>query len=784
MEYYGNTLCISAPELFGKGIMTKSCYSSAVNRGRLNVVRRGGGSSGSCALIAVDSLPTKYREKVEAQFPDGPEVRLEGWVTSHYQIDQGAMAFFHDRRKTGLDLTPEKVQEYVVNASVLNTCIALYDRAAAYRKLMGETYDWKMMAKVVEVLKEKYHHTLPASMLRFKQKVNQYRKGGYAALISGKFGNQNTRKVDMKLERLVLGLWCLPNKPYGSQVRDLYDSFICGELDAYDVKTGELFNPDDFTDKNGEPVSLSDSTIRNILNKPANRLIWDKSQLSWTSFMHEAMPHMHRHAGEFSLSQITMDDVDLTRKLKDTKLRVKAYYAYDSVSQCVIGASYSRNKDPQLVRECFRDMFRLIAKHGWGIPAGIEVENHLMTEYKYTLLQEGTVFAHVRYCAPQNSQEKYAEAMNGAKKRSVIHRNHTGIGRFYGKWQWRAESKKVSDASNDTYEDKEYYSYDELVADDRRDNYEWNHALHPNQKKYKGMTRWDVLMENINPNLRPFDAVTFARYIGESVETSVRRNSTVRVAYEDWWLSSPEVLEKLVPNNYKVTAYYLPDEDGKPQDVFIFQGDRYIDQVERVETYNRVMAEQTEEDKRKFYHQQKKVREFDEYVEDKMVPQMGTMEREDNPDTITHKDKIEDYEAERKKEIEALTAEPPGAQAQATWQQGMGVSAPDVPDKPNEVQGAFACHDGVPSEGWRNICFTDTAQPRPSSGDLVQSLVQVERQDGEVSSGSIQGQVAEPSRNPEYAGVASPLFGDDEITALLAESEPEEDTIRRARDMM
>ena len=784
MEYYGNTLCISAPELFGKGIMTKSCYSSAVNRGRLNVVRRGGGSSGSCALIAVDSLPTKYREKVEAQFPDGPEVRLEGWVTSHYQIDQGAMAFFHDRRKTGLDLTPEKVQEYVVNASVLNTCIALYDRAAAYRKLMGETYDWKMMAKVVEVLKEKYHHTLPASMLRFKQKVNQYRKGGYAALISGKFGNQNTRKVDMKLERLVLGLWCLPNKPYGSQVRDLYDSFICGELDAYDVKTGELFNPDDFTDKNGEPVSLSDSTIRNILNKPANRLIWDKSQLSWTSFMHEAMPHMHRHAGEFSLSQITMDDVDLTRKLKDTKLRVKAYYAYDSVSQCVIGASYSRNKDPQLVRECFRDMFRLIAKHGWGIPAGIEVENHLMTEYKYTLLQEGTVFAHVRYCAPQNSQEKYAEAMNGAKKRSVIHRNHTGIGRFYGKWQWRAESKKVSDASNDTYEDKEYYSYDELVADDRRDNYEWNHALHPNQKKYKGMTRWDVLMENINPNLRPFDAVTLARYIGESVETSVRRNSTVRVAYEDWWLSSPEVLERLAPNNYKVTAYYLPDEDGKPQDVFIFQGDRYIDQVERVETYNRVMAEQTEEDKRKFYHQQKKVREFDEYVEDKMVPQMGTMEREDNPDTITHKDKIEDYEAERKKEIEALTAEPPGAQAQATWQQGMGVSAPDVPDKPNEVQGAFACHDGVPSEGWRNICFTDTAQPRPSSGDLVQSLVQVERQDGEVSSGSIQGQVAEPSRNPEYAGVASPLFGDDEITALLAESEPEEDTIRRARDMM
>ena len=641
MEYYGNTLCISAPELFERGIMSKSCYSSAVNRGRLNVVRRGGGASGCVALIAVDSLPTKYREKVEEAFPGGPEVRLRGWITSNYEVDQNAIVFFNDRKQTGLDLTPDKIQEYVVNASVLNTCIKLYNRASAYRKLMGEKYDWEMMAATIKLLKEEYHHTLPESTLRFRKKVNEYQKGGYGVLISGKFGNQNTRKVDLKTEKLVMGLQLLPNKPYNSQVKDLYDAFVCGELDVYDVQTGELFNPEDFCDKDGNPKSLSDSTIRNILNKPKNRLIWDKSQLSWSSFMHEAMPHMHRHQGEYSLSQVTMDDVDLTRKLKDTKLRVKAYYAYDVVSQCVIGASYSRDKDQNLVRDCFRDMFRLIAKHGWGIPAGIEVENHLMTDYKYTLLQEGAVFSHVRFCAPLNSQEKYAEALNGAKKTRIIHRNHTAIGRFYGKWKWRAESKKISDASNDTYEDKNYYTFEELVADDRRDNYEWNHTLHPNQKKYKGMTRWDVLMENINPQLKPFDAVTLARYIGEKVETSVRRNSTVRVAYEDWWLSKPEVLEKLAPNNYKVTAYYLPDEDGKPQDVFIFQGDRYIDQVERVETYNRVMAEQTEEDKKKFYHQQKKVKEFIRYTGSIMVPKVGTLD------------------TDRKKEIEVLTAEPP-----------------------------------------------------------------------------------------------------------------------------
>ena len=104
------------------------------------------------------------------------------------------------------------------------------------------------------------------------------------------------------------------------------------------------------------------------------------------------------------------------------------------------------------------------------------------------------------------------------------------------------------------------------------------------------MTRWDVLVANINPTLQPLDKLTLSRYIGERVPTSVRRNSTVRVRHEDWWLSAPEVLEKLDPNNYKVTAYFLPDENGEPTDVYIFQDDRYIGKVEKVQTYNRVLA--------------------------------------------------------------------------------------------------------------------------------------------------------------------------------------------------
>lgn len=625
MEYYGNKLCISYPEFVDSGIVSVANYKQLASRGRIDVVRHGGGASGCCALISIDSLPSKYKAAVEKMYPGGDEVRIKTWVLSNYEMDQAAVAFFHDRSKTGIDLDEKKKREYIINASVLNCCIKLYERARDSQRLFGGRYNWDMMAKTIETLREELGHTLPASTLRFRKKVNDYKRNGYGCLISGKFGNQSARKVDYKTKQLVRGLAVLPNKPYNSNVHEMYISFVCGELDVYDPKTGELFNPDDFTDKNGDPKFLSESTINNILNEPATKMLIEKSLSSWSTFMHEQMPYMHRHSGQFSLSQITMDDVDLTRKLKDTKQRVHAYYAYDVVSQCVIGASYARKKDERLVVDCFRDMFRLIARNDWGIPAGIEVENHLMSQYKEGFLKAETVFQFVRFCAPLNSQEKYAEPLNGAKKRSVIHKNHEGIGRFYGKGKWRQEYQKISDETNELYEDKEYFTWEQLVADDRKDNEEWNNMLHPNQKMYPGMTRWQVLEANINPNLLPYDTRTLAYHIGERVETSIRRNSTVRVAHEDWWLSSTSVLERLEPNNYKVTACYLPDDEGAPQEVFIYQKGKYIDTVEKVNTYSRVMAEQTEEDQAAFVEQQKKIAKFNKYVEDNAIDRLGIL---------------------------------------------------------------------------------------------------------------------------------------------------------------
>ena len=625
MEYYGNALCVSYEDLVDGGIMTASNYKAMAHRGKFTVVRKAHGL-GNCALIAVDSLPEKYKAEVKKLYPDGNRTRLLEWVKRNYERDQEAYSFFFDKGNTGVDLPQDKVLEYTVNASVLNCCIRLYDRASMCQKMFGNRYNWDEMAAVIDALRELYGHTLPASTMRFRKKVAQYKREGYICLVSGKFGNQSARKVDYRTERLILGIACLPNKPFNTNVAELYNMFVCGELDVWDPESGEMFNPDDFTDKNGEPMVLSETTINNYLNSPKNRVLIDHLQMSWTTYMHEVMPHVHRHAPEFSFSKISFDDRDLPRKLKDTKQRPKAYYAYDVTSQCVVGYAYNRNKNTDLVVDCFRSLFILIEREGWGCPAQVEVENHLMSQWRDSFLKAGVMFPFVRFCAPQNSQEKYAENLNGAKKRSVEHRNHLGIGRFYAKDRhYRTESVKISDETNELYEDKEYYTWEQLIAEDLKDIEQFNHTLHPNQKKYKGMTRWQVLVENMNPTLKPLDKAICARYVGEHVSTSIRRNSYCRVQGKDWWLSQVEVIEKLAPNDFKVEAYYLTDEHGEATDVWIYQDDMLVDKLEDVGTFNTADAEQTDEDREIFTAQQKKIAHFGKYVRDNAISRVGVM---------------------------------------------------------------------------------------------------------------------------------------------------------------
>ena len=671
MEYYDDKLCISYDDLTrndapagqpGDAIMSASNYKKLAASKQINVARSGRGLNGY-ALIELESLPERFRERIRHKYPQGANMYLHRYFDRFYELDTAAREFYSTEvfKADGANISTKVQKEYTVNASVLNTIIKFSQTREAVKRSMGGKMKWDEVVEAVEYFRTKVGHTLPAS--RLQDTIRKYKEGSYAALVSKKYNNQSARKVSVNLERLIIAIAVQDNSPFNTMIMEQINAFFAGEIDVVDTTTGELFNPEDFY-KNGEPITISRATVWNYINNPKNRVIIENMRQDWTNFNHSMRPYMHRERPNFSFSKISLDDRDLPR-MTHNGIRPKAYYAYDLASGCVIGYSHCREKTANLFLDCIRSMFRLIYKNDWGIPGEVEVENHLVRQFKDTIMEPGIIFPMVHWCAPTNSQEKGAEHLNRAKKYSVEKKNHAGIGRWWSKLSAnKVYDKKVFDEKNNTYVDKKTYEYEELIADDVADIIEFNNMLHPNQKKYPGMTRWQVLCGNMNPNLRKMNKKEVIRQIGYCTPTSITRNSCVRVQYRDFWLSSPDVLSRLEPNNYKVKAYYLPDKEGNFDEVYIFQDGDYIDTCKYIGEYQEAWVERTEEDDKIFIEQRKYISKFDKMVKDNKPTRVQVISQE-------RKQNIEQLEQQ---EVKAIPL-PPEEEQQYT-----------MPEKPQEQE--------------------------------------------------------------------------------------------------
>lgn len=661
MEYYGKILCISYNDLTyddrpvmvnGKAdysrsrtlkgvhpstlseeelapIMSIPNYKKLAAKEKINVVRSGRGLGGY-VLVEIATMPLRFQERIKLKYGDMKEDVIRNWLGSHYHIDAKAREFYtRFRFDNGDALPPEHIQEYTVNASVIEAVMRAMEDATFMRKAMkAGPVNWGELAGAISYYQAEFGHTLPVSSNRFKKRVNDFKANGYESLISRKFMNQNRRKVTYDIERLLLSIDAQPEQPFNTTVWEQYNLFVQGELELYDPETGEVLNPADFTDKDGNPLVLSPATVANYLNNPKNKALRGKLHMSQWDFNNAYRPYHLRSIGEYSLSKVSLDDRDLPRPMKDGN-RVKAYYAYDVVSGAVVGYAYNRYKTTELFLDCMRNMFQTLDRNGMYIPAELEVEHHLVSDFADGLMQAGTVFPLIRWCNPGNSREKRAEHKNREKKYGVEKRTQVGIGRWYAKLEAnRPKEEKVYDEKNNTYKVKTY-SCEELVADDIRAIETFNAQPHPNQKRYPGMSRWDVLCAHQNPNLAPWDKAVLYRFIGQHTETTIRQNTYCTVMYNQYGLPSPEIIEKLEPRNYKVDAYYLPDADGTINEVYIYQNGRYIATCKPVARYNENTAEQTEYDKAAYTEQSKYVAQFDKMMKDGKIKRVGILAKEE-----------------------------------------------------------------------------------------------------------------------------------------------------------
>lgn len=628
MEYHNNILCLPAHMYYhvyadGPGMgdiveenyISYDAYKKQVSRGVINVVRQGKGE-GNYALIELASIPPKYRRLIDADYPDPERAAMQNPLMDNLKVDPDALRFYTSYRYSDGSAIPtskvDNIKLWTNNASIFNSVDERYKlhvmaRAKNGKKPNNKEFFTNVAAFLRSADLRRFENNLPRNQVRLQEKFFEYRKIGYPAFIKNLKGNSNAVKIDDKLTSLLSFIQAMPTRPYTNKVVEIYKDFMAGKIELYDRSTGEEFLPEDYLDKNGNVIEFTDSAVWQKINQPAQQVMVDKRRMGGKDYNDLHRPHRHRHAPLYSFSKISLDDRDLVWKDSDTKQRVKAYYAYDVASGCRIGSSYSMDKDEELFLSCLRDMFVFIDRNGFGVPLEIEVENHLVNKFFDDL---AVMFPYLTVCAPGNSQEKRAEHFNRAAKYQVEKNNHPGIGRWWLKSKFNRVPVDLIDAN---YVQR-MKPAEKLIAEDILDTIEYNNAPHPKQKLYPGMSRMEVLIENLNPSLQPINKQHIYRYIGFETETSIQRNQYVKVQSAKYMLPHPEVLERLAANNREVKAYWVPDAEGSINEVYLYQNNEFLCTCEKLIEYNEAKAERTEVDIEAKRIQDKYVTDYDRYI--------------------------------------------------------------------------------------------------------------------------------------------------------------------------
>ncbi|MEO3571100.1 kinase, partial [Phocaeicola vulgatus] len=213
MEYYNNILCVTCEELTSgdNPVMKYITLYQNVRRGNIESINRGGGE-GNVALYPYSSLPEKYKKRWVERHGEPEKQMREEMIRNIVKKDEKAERFFEEYRydKNGeLVALPEDVKkEYTWNASVLNALMEEFKRlSSSNNKLTGFRRNlWELLLVTSEEWRPVYGHSLPGSVGRLKALISKFRPDNYGVLVSGKYGNSNTLKIEEDGGRYLVAL--------------------------------------------------------------------------------------------------------------------------------------------------------------------------------------------------------------------------------------------------------------------------------------------------------------------------------------------------------------------------------------------------------------------------------------------------------------------------------------------------------------------------------------------------------------------------------------------------
>ena len=463
MEYYNNILCVTCEELTSgdNPVMKYITLYQNVRRGNIESINRGGGE-GNVALYSYSSLPEKYKKRWVERHGEPEKQMREEMIRNIVKKDEKAERFFEEYRydKNGeLVALPEDVKkEYTWNASVLNALMEEFKRlSSSNNKLTGFRRNlWELLLVTSEEWRPVYGHSLPGSVGRLKALINKFRPDNYGVLVSGKYGNSNTLKIEEDGGRYLVAL-------KRSRVPVYTDMEIFEEYNRVAPERG------------WKPLK-SPRSLREWLNSPRIEPLW------YDAVHGEMKAHQRygrKHKTELPSRRDSLwygDGTKLNLYYKDEHGNVRTigvYEVMDAYSEVLLGFHISENENYEAQYYAYRMALQTSGHKPYEL-----VHDNQGGHKKLERVSDGLLakISHIhRPTAPYSGQSKTIESAFGRFQSQVLHKDW----RFTGQ---NITTKKASSRPNlefiEANKDK-LYTLAELKAKYVEARREWNEMKHP-----------------------------------------------------------------------------------------------------------------------------------------------------------------------------------------------------------------------------------------------------------------------------------------------------------------
>lgn len=480
MEYYNKMLCLSFADLTGGSdpvILPETLRKNAF-RGNIIRAHRGGGE-GSEALYVWSSIPEKYRKRYMEMHGDPEEAMRKAREEAPVKEDSAARAYYEsyrytDKRGEKKSLTDGQIDEYTLNASVLNMLRKTAQGARSLRSSLnarGTGASWDIVAGTSEKLRERCGHTLPANPSRLRSKMKDYAERGYAALVSGKLGNTSSVKITGE---------------FGEQIIALKRSRVPVYTDR-----ALLEKANEIAAARGWKPLRSLSGLKRWLNSPAVQPLWyDAAYGEQTA--RQRFARKHRTALPSRRDSLWYGDgTKLNLYYRDEKGNVRTtcvYEVVDAMSEVLLGYHISDSEDYEAQYNAFRMAIQTSRHKPYEI-----VHDNQGGHKKLERLTDG--FFHKictmhRPTQPYNGESKTIESIFGRFQSQVLSKS----------WQFTGQNvtaRKLSSRPNVEFQDANkgmLYTLDELRSAYAAARKEWNEMPHP----ATGERRIDMYMSSVN----------------------------------------------------------------------------------------------------------------------------------------------------------------------------------------------------------------------------------------------------------------------------------------------